>query len=87
MKHTIGRLIGFSMMFVVCFVVISLVLIAFPVFASFVFWDLSPLTMGWDVVFLWARLIAVFSTIMGIMFSFSEEGQAIAKHYEETGEW
>lgn len=87
MKLAIGHLINFAAMFVVCFVTVSLGLAAIPVLAAFVFWDLAPLSLGWDTTFFWARLIAVLSAVMGVMFTFSKEGQGVAKHYEETGEW
>lgn len=87
MKRVIGYLINFSAMFVICFVATSLIFAALPMLAAFVFWDIAPLNIGWDAAFIWARFIAVFSAIMGIMFTFSKEGHSTAKHYEETGEW
>ena len=79
MKHFTGHLIGFLLMFVFAFVIISGVFLFFPLLMAFIAWDTSFIDFDWESVFAFIRINILFSFLMGIGFTFSKEGEAFAK--------
>lgn len=84
MKLALGHMLGFGMMFAVCYVALAAIALFLPLIGAFISWDLAPLSFGWQATFLWMRLIAVFSAFMGVLFTFSKEGSGLARDFAEN---
>ena len=81
MKLFLGHLFGFGMMFGLCFLSLSGLLLIVPVISAFITWELDPLNIGLPTVLLWVRVIIVFSAFMGIVFTSSQEGRSLARDF------
>lgn len=81
MKLFLGHLLGFGMMTVFCFVVISGLALFIPLLGAFLTWSLDPLTFDFSMTMFIARGMLVFSAFMGVCFTTSKEGQALARDF------
>lgn len=79
MKTFYANMIAFGMMTGVCFTGLSALLLFVPFLGAFITWDLAPLSFGWATTFLWVRAIFALSSLIGIMFVCSKEGQGLVK--------
>lgn len=87
MKLFIGHVLGFTMAFGICFIGFSAFAIFLPVISAFIFWDVTPLRLDSEIMFLLARLITLVSAFIALGFTCSKEGKEAAKEYVENGKW
>jgi hypothetical protein len=79
MKTVYAHALAFGMMTGICFVAFSGLALFFPLLSAFIAWDWTPLTFGWSITFLCMRIIFLASTLIGVLFVCSKEGQDMVK--------